>query len=132
MLGIAAAYDLFNNRMIPVLVFVPSLIIGSAFFILEFSYAGLIILVFWTGASYICQRYNLWYGADTLALVSISLAYPFMSPYVFVLGSAPFVAYTALRGMIQRKPLREIMITKMAFLPSLFLGFCIVTALAYV
>ena len=52
MLGIAAAYDLFNNRMIPVLVFVPSLIIGSAFFILEFSYAGLIILVFWTGASY--------------------------------------------------------------------------------
>lgn len=132
MLGIGAAYDLFNERMIPVIVFIPALVISSAIFILEFSYASAIIVAFWLGASYICQRFKFWYEADTLALVSVAMAYPYLSPYVFVLGSFPFFVGGSVYGLLTRKSFSEIMTTKLAFLPALFLGFCIVTVLVYV
>lgn len=132
MLGIAAAYDLFNERMIPVIVFIPALVISSAFFILEFSYASLLILVFWLAASYICQRSKLWFEADTLALVSIAMAYPYISPHIFILGSAPFLVGSSLYGLYKRRAFMEIMTTKMPFLPALFLGFCLVMGMIYV
>ena len=126
MLTIGSYFDLFNKRQIPAIIFIPPLIISMGFFIVEFSIPTVFIVSLWFIACFFLSRYRLWYGADTLSLMAIAMSYPFLSPYIFMYGSAPYSISYMIHGLAKKKSFIQIMKTRMPFLPALWLGLVII------
>lgn len=126
MLGVGSYFDVFNKRQIPVVVFIPSVIISMAFFIVEFTISSFLIVSLWFLTCFILSKYKLWYGADTVALLCIAMSYPLISPYIFVAGSIPFSIGFLFYSLSRKKPLTKIIHQKMPFLPALLLGLVVI------
>lgn len=125
MLGIGSYLDVYNNRMIPVNLFVLPGAIGLISFFLNFTPFFLVIILLSISIAILFDIFHLWGRADTFAFIIIILHYDILGYAIFLISSLFTVAFWG-AYLAKDHSMNQIIRSKIPFLPSFLFGFILV------
>ena len=116
-------FDIFRNRLIPLVLFVVPGIFAVLFFVFNFTIFNFLIVTGGCLISFIYQKYKIWAFGDTLAYIILLMTYPLLAIPTILIGSIATSMFYFAYFMSKGKPIKEIITMKGPFFPGFLVGF---------